>query len=294
LIADWVQSGAPEGDPAELPEPRTFTAGWQLPSQPDLVIPMADKPVDVAGDAPLRYQYFRVDPKLTEDRWIQAIEVQPGNRAVVHHILVFAVPPRAEGDRVDRGEEFDGGVRGFLAGYVPGLRSQPFPPGTAKFLAAGSELIFQIHYTPNGTAQQDLSRLGLVFSDPAQVRYEVRTVSAFQPNLRIPKHQNNHKEKTKTRLGEPMQLLGLMPHLHLRGKSFQYLLRRPGEEQWEMLLDVPQYDFNWQTSYRLADPIDLPADSYIQCIAHYDNSEKNLTIRMPTRMCVGANRLGKK
>ncbi len=277
LIRDWVAAGAPQGDPADEPARLSFTDGWQLPREPDLVVGMSDREFDVPAEGALEYQYFTVDPGLTEDRWIKAIEVVPGNRAVVHHILVFDQPP----DRT--GRDFAGGVRGFLAGYVPGLRSVPYPPGMAKFLRAGSKLVFQLHYTPIGSAQRDLSKIGFVFADPSEIQYEVKTISAFQPNIRIPRNADRHPEVSKTRLAQPAKLLSLMPHMHLRGTAFEYQLYQPEDKTWTTLLDVPNYDFNWQTSYRLAEPLDLPKGSYVKCIAHYDNSADNLNNPDPSQ-----------
>jgi peroxiredoxin/mono/diheme cytochrome c family protein len=269
LIEKWVSAGAPQGDPAMLPPSRQFTKGWQLPREPDLVVPMSDEPHPVPAEGTVEYQFFRVDPQLTEDKWIEAVEVVPGNRAVVHHVLVFAESPG------DEQPDIGGGVRGFLAAYVPGLRSVHFPPGMAKFLPAGSKLVFQLHYTPNGSPQTDVSKIAFVFTSRDQVTHEVKTVSAFQPMIRIPAAAADHVESTKTKLHRDAKLLALMPHLHLRGKAFRYLLKRPGDELWTTLLDVPRYDFNWQTNYQLAEPLDLPDGSFIKCVAHYDNSPDN-------------------
>lgn len=269
LIYDWVDAGAPEGDPADLPEVPQFVEGWQLPWLPDQVVAMSDAPIKVQAEGTVEYKYLRVDPGFEEDKWIKAIEVMPGNRAVVHHILVFAT---AKGGRA---RNFGGGVRGFLAGYVPGLRARPYPEGMAKFVPAGSELIFQMHYTPVGTEQEDLSHVGFVFAEPHEITHEVKTTSAFQPGIRIPRRADNHRETTKTRLAQDTLLLALMPHMHVRGKAFEYLIRRPGKDQWTTLLDVPSYDFNWQTNYRFSTPMDLPAGTYIKCVAHFDNSKDN-------------------
>jgi peroxiredoxin len=269
LIEQWAAAGAPLGDPAQLPPVRPFTAGWQLPREPDLVVPMSDQPYRVQAEGTVEYQFFQVDPQLTEDKWIEAVEVVPGNRAVVHHVLVFAQTPG------DDEEDIGGGVRGFLAVYVPGLRATPYPRGMAKLLPAGSKLVFQLHYTPVGREQTDVSKIAFVFTSREQLTHQVKTVSAFQPNIRIPARVNDHEVSTKTKIHHDAQLLAMMPHMHLRGKSFQYLVQRPGEPHWTTLLDVPRYDFNWQTNYQLAEPIALPAGSYIKCIARYDNSPGN-------------------
>jgi len=278
LLRDWVKYGAPEGNPADLPPPREFpVAGWQLPRTPDLVVPIRSTPFQVPAEGTVRYQFFVADPNFTEDKWVQAAEIVPGNRAVVHHVLVFA-----KQGPLGRGLE-EGGAEGFLVGFVPGMRVTPYPPGMAKKIAAGSKLIFQVHYTTNGTAQEDLTKLGFVFADPAQVTHEVRTTSAVSRRLEIPAGESNHRiDATSRTTPIDVQLLGMMPHMHLRGKAFRYeAVFADGTS--EILLDIPQYDFNWQTSYRLQEPRSFPAGTRIKATAHYDNSARNLSNPDPTQ-----------
>lgn len=268
-IQQWVADGAPEGDPKDLPKPRTFTEGWQLPRKPDLVVNMAKQPYKVPAEGVVRYQYFTVDPGLKDDAWIEAAEILPGNRGVVHHILVFALPP---GGGLISGE----GRRGYLAGYVPGKRIDPYPAGMAKKIPAGSRLLFQVHYTPNGSPQDDLSKIGFLFVDPKSVQYEVKTVACSNVLLSIPPQADNHKVEATTRASNVEGLLlGFAPHMHVRGKSFLYEVVYPDGKK-ETQLDVPRYDFNWQTTYRFVEPKKLPAGSRMHCVAHYDNSADNL------------------
>ena len=276
LIYRWVESGAPRGDVTQLPVTKEYTAGWQLPKKPDLVLPIAKRPYRVPAEGVVRYQYFRVNPGFKEDKWIQAAELLPGNRAVVHHILAFARIPGERGG--------SGGLDGFLVGYVPGLLARPFPEGMAKRIPAGSELIFQVHYTPIGSAQMDSSKIGFVFADPDDVKYEVKTTSAAQRSLRIPAGDENHRVTATSRSSrDDALLLGFMPHMHVRGKSFRYeSVERDGNRV--VLLDVPKFDFNWQTSYRLQEPIKLAAGTRIYCTAHFDNSKFNLNNPDPTKM----------
>jgi peroxiredoxin len=267
LIAQWVDDGAPRGDLKQLPEPRTFTTGWQLPREPDAVVYMRERPYDVPATGAVRYQYFIADPGFKEDKWIKIAEVLPDNRAVVHHVLIFS----SDGDL----RRVAGGAGGFLVGYVPGLRPLAFPDGMAKRVPAGSKLIFQVHYTPNGSPQKDRTKVGFVFADPKEVKYEVMTISAVQRSISIPPQADNYQlEATSRGQSGEVLLLGLMPHMHVRGKSFFYEAVYPNGGH-ETLLDVPHYDFNWQTSYRLADPKPLPAGTRMHCVAHYDNSENN-------------------
>ncbi len=268
LIAEWVRAGAPQGDVAKTPPLPTFVSGWGLPKEPDLVVPMASKPYQVPATGAVRYQYFSVDPQLKEDRWVKASEVLPGNRAVVHHVLVFAKDP----EDLRRG----GGVDGFLASYVPGLRPPVYPDGMAKKLPAGSKLIFQVHYTPIGTPQEDICQLGLIFADEHEVTHEVVTTSAAQRNLRIEPLRADQSFSAMSRPAPTdVLLLSFMPHMHLRGQAFRYEAVLPGGQR-EVLLDIPRYDFNWQTGYVLAQPRLLPAGTRLACQGVFDNSPDNL------------------
>lgn len=268
-LRSWVQAGTPEGDRAQLPPELTFTEGWQLPREPDMVLNISPKPFRVKATGDVNYQYFKVDPELTEDKWVKAAELLPGNRAVVHHILVFV---RKKGERGNLD-----GERGFLFGYVPGTRVAPMPKGMGKRIPKDSELIFQVHYTPIGTEQFDQSKFAMIFADPSEITHEVLTTSAVQLQLAIPPKDANYQ--TNATLPEELpecQLLSMSPHMHVRGKSFRYTALLPGGKK-EILLDIPRYDFNWQTEYRLAEDKMLPAGTKIYCEASYDNSEKNLS-----------------
>jgi peroxiredoxin/mono/diheme cytochrome c family protein len=287
LIHAWVAAGAPQGDLKELPPTPTFAAsGWQQKRPPDLILPMSDKPYHVKADGVLSYQNFRVDPHFTEDKWIEAAEILPGNRAVVHHVLVHA---RGRGERRGGGDGGGGGGgggagQGFLAAYVPGLRAIPYPKGMAKRISAGSKLTFQIHYTPNGSKQDDITRIGLWFVDPKSVTQEVRTIAAVNPLFAIPAGADNHPVEASTQsLPSDAQILAFMPHMHVRGKSFLYeAVYADGKRQ--TLLDVPKYDFNWQTAYRVEQPLKFPKGTKIHAVAHFDNSTDNLNNPNPRRI----------
>lgn len=275
ILYDWADAGAPQGNPDDLPEAPTFLTGWQLPREPDLVVPVSEKPYQVPANGEVAYQYFKVDPKFTEEKWLQAAELQPGNRSVVHHILCF-VREKGSQDRLNA-------ERGFLVGYVPGARVEEYPKGMAKRIPANSELIFQIHYTPTGTAQEDQSRLGLVFADPKEITHEMVTSSAVNPRFSIPPHDPNYEVNAVIPEDLPNStLLAFSPHMHLRGKAFRYeLISTDGTR--EILLDVPEYDFNWQTTYVLAEPRSVEEGSRIACAAAFDNSEKNLNNPDPSK-----------
>jgi hypothetical protein len=268
LISKWVANGAPEGNPKDLPEPPQFAEGWMIP-EPEQVLYMGDEPFEVPATGVVDYQMFVVDPGWKEDKWITAIEPRPGNPSVVHHILLFVIPP-------------DGNMNGglgsgndFLGAYAPGLRPEPLEPGLARFVPAGSKLIFQMHYTPNGTAQKDRSYCGFVFTDPKTVKKEVRVTSAVNAVFEIPPGNGDFPVAARYIFTEDSLLLTLMPHMHLRGKAFRYEVTYPDGKK-EVILDVPRYDFGWQTNYRLAEPKFMPQGTRMDCYAKFDNSEDNL------------------
>ena len=276
LIASWVASGAPEGNRADLPAPREFTDGWQI-SQPDRIIAMADKPFEVAATGKIEYQNFVVDPKFTEDVWVQQAEARPGNNAVVHHIIVFVVPP---GESPQASGEGMGG-RDLLVGTAPGNPPTRLPAGMAKRIPAGSKLLFQMHYTANGSQQRDLSSVGLVYADKATITRDVRTDLAINTSFEVPAGDGNFEVHAWRRFNADTLLLSFMPHMHLRGKAFRYELKYP-DGKVETLLDIPHYDFNWQNTYVLAEPLFIPKGAKLHCIAHFDNSDDNLANPDPT------------
>ena len=266
-LHEWIRGGCPAGDLDSLPPNKTYVDGWQLPRAPDVVFDMHTQPVDVPATGEVKYRHYVVDPKFTEDKWITAAEIRPGNRNVVHHILVFARTP-------DKLRDFSA-ERSYLSGYVPGTRFKPFPPGMAKRIAAGSQLVFQVHYTPVGVATQDLSQIGFLFVDPADVTHEIHTTSVVQPRLSIPPHEANYQaEAYQPETLPDSELLSLSPHMHLRGKSFSFKLYDPQGKATDVL-DVPNYDFNWQTAYQLAQRMPVAAGSRMYAHAVFDNSDRN-------------------
>jgi hypothetical protein len=266
LIYRWIKNGTPEGDPRDLPPPARFVEGWRIP-KPDVVIPMP-RPFHVPAEGDVLYQYIVVDPGFKEDKWVKAAEVRPGCRAVVHHILVWAQPP---GGGTDSYGSF---AANWLSGTVPGAPPEIYPEGQAKFIPAGSRFLFQIHYTPNGAPQTDQSCIGLVFADPKTIKQEVSTEMAANPDFVIPPHTSNYRVEADHVLKQDSVLLEMMPHTHLRGKTFRFEAWYPDGRR-EILLDLPHYDFNWQKSYRLAEPKRLPKGVKIHCTATFDNSKDN-------------------
>ncbi|MFW6125286.1 MAG: hypothetical protein ACOC46_03990, partial [Pirellulales bacterium] len=223
------------------------------------------------------YMYFTTPTYFKEDVWIQAAEAVPGNRRVVHHIIVSAKDPNRSGRREGRGF---GDV--FLVGTAPGDMPLILPPGVARRVPAGSMLVWQMHYTPTGKVERDRSKIGLVFhkgDQPPRWNSVTRPISNHE--FRIPPGDPAHRVESEMVLDRDVKLLGFMPHMHLRGKDFKYTAIYPEGEK-EVLLSVPRYDFNWQASYRLAEPKPLPEGTKLHCVAHFDNSGLNPANPDPT------------
>ncbi|MEO1523846.1 MAG: redoxin domain-containing protein [Planctomycetota bacterium] len=264
-IAKWIDEGMAEGDAVDAPPSKQWPSGWHLDSPPDLEITMRDQPYKVPADGVVEYQYFVVDPKWTEDRWVRAAQVIPGNRSVVHHSIVFVRPPD--------GARFEG--IGWLGAYVPGQRAIELPPGHARLIPAGSKFVFQMHYTPNGTEADDITRLGIWLAETPKVTHRVDTHVAINHEFEIPPGETDFQ--VTMRYGSlPVggRMLGITPHMHLRGKSFEIAsIRADGTSQ--PLLRVPRYDFNWQHWYQFAEALELDGSEALEMKVSFDNSSEN-------------------
>jgi hypothetical protein len=275
----WVDQGCPEGQASDLPPPRTFVRGWRI-GKPDVVFTMKDA-VAVPAQAPpggIPYKFLIVTEPFAEEKWVQAVECRPGAAGVVHHITAFLVAPGTDPVRWAKRTHLRQLLNsysddGFLGGYGPGEDPFVLPPGQAKRIPKGARIAFELHYTPNGTATEDRSRVGLVYAkQPPQ--HPVYTGSAMQPLLLIPPGAADHRVVAKRTFERPAMLLSLCPHMHLRATAACFTLIRPDGRR-EVLLSVPRYDFNWQTNYYLAEPLPVPKGSTIEFVVHYDNSAAN-------------------
>jgi hypothetical protein len=299
-LVRWVEGGATEGPAAALPPLPRFVDGWNI-GKPDLEIALP-QPVAVPRSGTLDNQYFTVPTGLTEDRWVSAIEIRPGNRRVLHHATVFLVggggddgPPgvpcrdakwaeqviaRAR-ERARRGGLF---AREYLYSWTPG--SSPFaaPPGGARRIPAGAQIVFEMHYAPNGQATEDRTRIGLVFQR-APVVARVRTVTVTQQALEIPPGEPNYAASACYYFARPEQLLALKPHMHLRGRDMRFTVAWPDGRR-EVVLFVPRWDFDWQLTYVLRKPLALEPGARVEIEAHFDNSAKNPRNPDPTRTVV--------
>jgi hypothetical protein len=285
-ITRWVDSGAPEGDAKDAPVPVKFIDGWNI-AQPDMVLEMpADYHVPAKGT--IEYQYILVPGKFTEDKWVRMAEVRPGNRAVVHHVIAFARPPGSKWMKdAQPGVPYvpkkgEGGQGEFLVGFAPGVVPAVMEDGRAKLIKAGSDIIFQMHYTANGEEALDRSRIGLVFSKEPP-KEQVYTLAAGTNKFAIPAGDPNYQVDSKLELAHDVKVVAFLPHMHLRGKDFEYRVKYPDGHS-ETILRVPHYSFSWQLSYFPVKDLELPAGAVIECTAHFDNSANNPANPDPTQV----------
>lgn len=264
-LVQWADSGAIAGDPHDAPAPRTWVAGWNLLSVPDRVFAM-QKPFAVPAKGAVEYQYFAIPTGFTEDRWIAAAEARPSNRSVVHHAVVYIREP---------GSTWTGGPTkaDILAIYTPGNGPDISPPGMAKLVKAGSDLVIEIHYTPNGKPATDRTAVAITFAKSLPQK-RVLTIQMDNSTFVIPPGERDYRVTAWGTLPNDALLLGFFPHMHLRGKSFEYTRIR-ADGQAETLLKVEPYDFYWQLSYRLAEPLPLKKGTRLEWISTFDNSRNN-------------------
>ena len=274
LISEWVKAGAPLGDKDALPTPPKFTEGWRI-GEPDVVFQVTKKPYPIPAVGVLPYEYFQVKTNFKEDKWVQAAEVRIGNRAVVHHVVVIVSRRGVKPVHGEIGSEW-------LTAAAPGSKPLILTEGLAKVIPAGATLIFQVHYTPNGTPQTDLSSVGFKFVDKDRVRKIVGTKEVSARELRIPAWDGNYEVSASREMRQDAMVLAMFPHMHWRGKSFRYTAKYP-DGRSEVLLDVPNYDFNWQNGYEFEQPKLLPRGTEILCEAVFDNSAKNFANPAPDK-----------
>ena len=271
----WIASAdRPLGNPADAPAPLKFSNEWSI-GKPDLIVQLK-QPVAVKAEGFMPYQVALVETTLAEDQWVQAYEIMPTAREVVHHVIVQV---HDKGSLIKRGStEGDGG---YWAAYVPGNSGRVYPEGFARKLPAGATVSFQIHYTPNGKATQDQLRMGLVFAKQPP-RFAMHTAAVAGRRLSIPPGEANHVETAQQTVPFDMNVTALLAHMHVRGKAFRFDVTYPGGKA-ETLLDIPRYDFNWQLRYAYKEPHILPRGSTVKITATYDNSPGNKANPDPTK-----------
>jgi hypothetical protein len=304
-ILRWIAGGAQAGDLKGLPAKPTYPTSWAL-GAPDLVVAMQDDfPVPASGT--IEYQYFEIPTNLTEDKWVEAIEILPGARDVVHHVLVYAkVPPPPPGStpavapaprpagapapqplfsrpqryaippdppRKDSLHPPPRQLGTLIATEVPSTTVMEFPKGTALRLRAGTIITLQMHYTAHGHEMNDRTKVGFRFAKEMPEQ-EIFASHFFNGSLVLPAGAKDVAVPAEITANQPVQIWGLLPHTHLRGTRWQYKLVKPDSTE-EIILDVPRYDFNWQTYYQFNRPLDMMPGSKIVSMAWYDNSATN-------------------
>jgi hypothetical protein len=277
-LAAWVIAGARSGDPTDAPPPRDWPSGWNI-GTPDAVVEM---PVafSIPAKGAIDYQYLILPTHFTEDRWIQKVEVRPSNRSTVHHAVVYIREPGSKWlEREPREATFSVPLaKGFttsdiLMVYTPGNSFDEWKPGIAKRIKAGSDLVLQMHYTANGKATEDRTRIGVVFAQEPP-KQAVLSLQMSNDRFVIPPGDSNYRAQVSGTLPNDALLIGMFPHMHLRGKAFEYLIAGPSGHV-ETLLKVNHYDFQWQLNYRLAEPKLIKAGTRLTWIGYFDNSPNN-------------------
>ena len=291
-LVTWVDTGASEGNPKEAPAPAKWVYGWNI-GKPDLVLEMPHA-YSVLAAGTLEYQYVVIPTGFTEDRWVQMSEVRPGNSMVVHHANAFLRPAgsrwMAEAKPgvvfVPTVAESNSGIPGrdqyeLLASYTPGGQPWTSRPGAAKLVKAGSDIVLELHYMPHGMATTDKTKIGLIFYKGKPEKRQL-TMETDNSSFVIPAGDPAYEVKSQITLGDDSELVGMMPHMHLRGKDFLYKAVYPSGKS-SALLSVPHYDFNWQLYYMFEKPVVMPKGTRIECTAHFDNSPNNPANPDPTK-----------
>ena len=259
-ITRWAGSGAPRGDGEEpVYEAPARDAGWAF-GEPDWIYEF--DPFEVAADGPDEFAMLPVETGWDEDRWIRAVEVQPGDREVVHHFILWRAAPGSEVQDA------------WIDAWAAGARPNEFPAGTARLVPKGQNLIGDFHYHPNGNASTDKTRIGVWFAEPDEVEKELINLWVMNSTFRIPAGDANYRAQANHVFTEDVVIRSLTPHMHYRGKDARYTAFLPNGDEME-LLSVSRYDFNWQTGYNFVEPVALPAGTRIEVTAHWDNSADN-------------------
>lgn len=268
----WIEQGCPKGDESLAPAPKEFPKGWTI-GTPDRIIQMpVEESIPPAGVVP--YKYYDVDPGFTEDVWIQSAEAMPGNRKVVHHVIAYIVEP---GKRIFTRE----GETAILVGWAPGDMPAILPDGIARRVAAGSKLRFEVHYTPTGKTETDRSQIGIIFSKK-RPKHVAHTNILWNREIQIPPHAPYHSEESSYTFTADTQILSFMPHMHWRGLRAYYTVKYP-DGRIETILSVPDFDFNWQSVYRLSKPLSVPKGTTVTVTGFWDNSADNPSNPNPDR-----------
>jgi mono/diheme cytochrome c family protein len=264
LLLQWIAAGSPRGDGVDpLAEPLPSNHDWPL-GPPSFTVKLP-APETIPANGVLDYRHVAVELPITNDVWLSGVDIRPGNRLVVHHVIVRAKWPGGPDDGSGYGVS--------LSGWAPGMMNSKFAAGTGKHLPQGAAIDLEMHYTTVGSPQTDQTEIACyVLADRPE--RELTTRSAIQTELNIPPGSDEARDAAVYGFSKPATLYTLMPHMHLRGKWMRFELLSPNGQR-ETLLSVPRYDFNWQTIYRLATPRRVPAGAWLLVTGGFDNSAAN-------------------
>jgi mono/diheme cytochrome c family protein len=304
-ITTWADKGAVEGDEKDKPAPVDFGDGWTI-GKPDIIVQYPHE-LQIPATGTIDQQNLLVYAHFEHDMWVRAAEVRPGNPKVVHHMKAWIRPPGSswmkgapEGELYNppRGQAGQVGgapeiakvaesgfkpVQDILAKYNPGVEGQEFTTGNAaKFIAAGSDIVFEIHYTTTGKPETDRSAVGIVLAKEVPQLRHLTVTGTNQNRFEIPAGDPNYEVKAEATIEEPTKLVWVQPHMHYRGKDFELKVVYPSGET-VTVLKVPNYKFDWQVGYELAEPLDLPKGTKLETVSHYDNSAANKNNPDPTK-----------
>ncbi len=279
-LSAWADAGAPPGDLAAAPPPPKFPEGWML-GDPDLVLE-APGDWDVDPEGADEYRCFVLDPKLTEDRYVRAVEFRPGNARIVHHVMTYI---DAKGDAVKfdesdpkLGYSSSGTGPGFmplgdLGGWGPGMQPTPLEDGTGYFLPKGARIVMEVHYHRNGRKEKDRTKIGLHFAKGA-IRQRVRSHVVLNMSFLIPAGAKRHRITASWKVNEDLHAVAVIPHMHLLGKEIEVTATLPDGSKKSMV-HIREWDFNWQESYLFRKPFALPAGTLVRVTGWFDNSPGN-------------------
>jgi len=279
LMRDWAEAGAPEGSSADLPPAPKFTDGWTL-GEPDVILE-PDEDYQLAAEGPDIYRCFVIPTKFTENHYVRALEIRPGNRKVVHHVIVHYDTTGAarELDARDPGPGYTsfGGVgfrsSGMIGGWAPGNYPSFLPEGIGRLVPSGADLVVQVHYHRSGKPETDRTKVGLYFVK-GTVDKPIRAKMVIKLPLRIPAGDSDYVVHATLPVTQDVTAYRVTPHMHLLGKEMKVTATLP-DGKMIPLVHVTDWDFNWQTSYQFKTPMHLPAGSRLDLEAHYDNSAGN-------------------
>jgi thiol-disulfide isomerase/thioredoxin len=299
-LASWVDGGTPEGNPADAPKPLQFTEGWML-GKPDLILTAKDD-YDLGPSGPDSFRCYVLPTNLMEDKYIIGFEVKPGNPKIVHHTLNYwditgkaremelAAKEKAKPDDRDHGPGYSAAMGvgffptgsprpgvpaiGNFGGWAPGQLPRFLPEGTGYLLPKGADVVMQVHYHRNGKAEKDRTQLGLYFAKkPVDRPFQTRTVNP-RGFILIPPNKDDYTIGGTSYAHSDATLHSVMPHMHLIGKSVKITMTPP-EGKMTTLVDIKEWDYNWQETYWLKEPMSIKAGTKFEIEAIFDNSTRN-------------------